>query len=111
MITMINPMKIKYGKEPFQKALLLVSLPTTIGNDCDTTKFAAHCADTAIDMATLLILFGNISDNNTNTTGPIDNENDAINIKMPNKDRMPTFCCCKVTPKSKKPIIIPVEPI
>src|SRR5690606_14349151 len=49
------------------------------GNVCDTIKLAAHCINTAMDKARLLTLLGNISDNKTQTTGPQEIENDAIN--------------------------------
>ncbi len=41
-------------------------------------------------MAAALILFGNISDNITQTTGPIDIANEPINIKIPIKLIIPS---------------------
>ena len=41
-------------------------------------------------MATLLILFGNISANKTQTTGPIDIAKEPINIKIPIKLSIPS---------------------
>ena len=72
---------------------------------------AAHCAATATDIATLLILFGNISDNNTQTTGPIDNAKEAINRSTPIKETIPTLSCCNEIPNNKKPVTIPIDPI